>query len=550
MDRTSGEDAFAAWYAARPWLARYPPGVPERLESRPGATAGSLLDDACDRWDDRIAFDLFGAEITFREWRRRADALARWIVAQPDCPAGGRMILFLPNVPEFAIATYAAWRAGLVAVPLHTASVAHELVEPLADAAPCLAIVHAALLPELRGVGGHPALRILVVGTAGAVSPPALTQRELAFEDALASGASAPAAQRGATPDALAVLQYTGGTTGVSKAVATTHANLVAQVALLRAIFADRIVDGRDRVLAAHPFFHSLGLAMNLLAYPVAGGCNVLMPRARDYAAIVASLARRQVQAIVGGPALYIGLLAEREFAQLDFGPLRACFVGGMPLRPDVLERWEAVTGVPLTEGYGLTEVAGASIVQFAHERRRGSVGLPCPGMELTVRDAAGRAVRPGDPGEIWMRGPCLMPAYYGRPDETARAITADGWFRTGDLGRVDDDGFVFLLDRIKDIIIISNSNVYPTEIEAVVGAHPGVADVAAVGIPDADVGESVKVVVVRRDPALTAQDIASWCAARLADFKRPRAIEFRDALPRSAVGKVLRRALRAPPGG
>ena len=350
---------------------------------------------------------------------------------------------------------------------------------------------------------------------------------------------------RRAAPGDLALLQYTGGTTGVSKAVMSTHANLVAQVGMLRAIFADRIVDGSDRVLAAHPFFHSLGLAMNVLTYAVAGGTNVLMPKPRDFREMVASLERRPVQAIVGGPALYIGLLAEPGFAALDFSTLRACFVGGMPLRPDVLDRWAAITGVPLTEGYGLTEVAGASIVQFADERRRASVGLPCPGMELTIRDAHGRAVRPGEPGEIWMRGPCLMPAYYGRPDETARAMTPDGWFRTGDLGRVDADGYVFLLDRIKDILIISNSNVYPTEIEAVVGAHPGVADVAAVGMPDANVGEAVKVVVVRRDPALTAADIEHWCTERLADFKRPRLVEFRDTLPRSAVGKVLRRALR-----
>jgi len=432
-------------------------------------------------------------------------------------------------------------------VPLHTASVAHELIEPIANAAPCVAIVHASLLPELRGALAGAALRTLVVGstTRGPVAPAAFDANEMAFDAALALGVALAPGTREVAPADVALLQYTGGTTGVSKAVQSTHRNLVAQVLMLRAIFADRIADGRDRVLAAHPFFHSLGIAMNLLTYAVAGGTNVLMPRARDHAAIVASLARRQVQAIVGGPALYIGLLADPGFATLDFAPLRACFVGGMPLRPDVSERWTAVTGVPLTEGYGLTEVAGASIVQFAEERRGGSVGLPCPGMELTMRDAAGRAVAPGEAGEIWMRGACLMPGYYRHPDETSRAMTPDGWFRTGDIGRVDADGYVYLLDRIKDIIIIANSNVYPTEIEAVVGAHPGVADVCAVGIADAAMGESVKVVVVRRDPTLDANEVARWCETRLAEFKRPRAIEFRDALPRSAVGKVLRRALR-----
>lgn len=547
MIRDPSGDELAAWYDRRPWTSRYPAGVPATLDGgAPGRTATTLLDAACARWAERAAFDLFGSLVSFRAWAARADALARWIAAQPECGAGGRVLLFLPNVPEFAFALYGAWRADLVPVPLHTASVAHELVQPIADARPCLAVVHAALLPELRRALAQAPLRTLVVssdrrsGTAADLLP-----GETAFDAALAAGAELPACTRHAAPDGLALLQYTGGTTGVSKAVMTTHANLVAQVDILRAIFADRFDDGRDRVLAAHPFFHSLGLAMNLLAYADAGACNVLMPRARDYGAIVASLARQPVHAVVGGPALYIGLLGEPGFAALDFAALRAAFVGGMPLRPDVLDRWEALTGVPLTEGYGLTEVAGASIVQFAPERRRGSVGLPCPDMELTIRDEAGRAVPAGEPGELWMRGPCLMPGYYGRPDETARAMTPDGWFRTGDIGRVDADGYVYLLDRIKDIMIIANSNVYPTEIEAVVGAHPGVADVAAVGMPDPHVGEVVKVVVVRRDPALTTADIARWCEGRLADFKRPRAIEFRDALPRSAVGKVLRRALR-----
>lgn len=538
MDRGTNGDEYADWYRRRPWTARYPANVPADLDFVPGTTAVDLLDAACSRWGEQPAYDLFDFELRFDAWRARAEALARWIVAQPECPAGGRVLLFLPNLGAFPIALYGAWIAGLVPVPLHTASVAHELRDPIADADPCLAIVHAALLPELRGALDGRALRTLVVG-----STPALHDHELDF-DAAERPASGTTPRR-AAPGDLALLQYTGGTTGVSKAVMSTHANLVAQVGMLRAIFADRIVDGSDRVLAAHPFFHSLGLAMNLLTYAVAGGTNVLMPKPRDFREMVASLERRPVQAIVGGPALYIGLLAEPGFAALDFSTLRACFVGGMPLRPDVLDRWAAITGVPLTEGYGLTEVAGASIVQFADERRRASVGLPCPGMELTIRDAHGRAVRPGEPGEIWMRGPCLMPAYYGRPDETARAMTPDGWFRTGDLGRVDADGYVFLLDRIKDILIISNSNVYPTEIEAVVGAHPGVADVAAVGMPDANVGEAVKVVVVRRDPALTAADIEHWCTERLADFKRPRLVEFRDTLPRSAVGKVLRRALR-----
>ena len=239
-------------------------------------------------------------------------------------------------------------------------------------------------------------------------------------------------------------------------------------------------------------------------------------------------------------------LLDVPAFETLDFSALRAGFVGGMPLRPDIRERWERITGRPLVEGYGLTELAGPITAQMGSRHCDASVGFPLPSIELTIRDADDRAVPPGEHGEIWLRGPCLMPGYYKHPTETARTITRDGWFRTGDIGFMDADGHLYLVSRIKDIVIVGSVNVYPSEVEAAVGAHPGVADVCAVGMPDRASGERVRLFVVRNDPALDSATVSSWCAERLSDYKCPKRIDFVDALPRSAVGKVLRRELRA----
>jgi long-chain acyl-CoA synthetase len=520
------------WYLSRPWTARYPDWMPRTLALDPDETGASMLDAACTRFAAQAAFVLGERTLSYAQWSIDADRLARWFVHRCGAKPGDRVLFLARNVPEFAVAMLAAWRARLVVVPLNPAYAAPEFAHPVEDAQPVAIVAEAALLPAFRsGCNGH-ALRELVID-------------HVRWSELLEEGAACSPVDRAPRPDDIALLQYTGGTTGVSKAVVTTHHNLIAQVQMMRTIFADRIRVGADVVLGAHPFFHSLAVSMNLMQFPSNGAVNVLFPNMKDFPALVAGMRARPVSMIVGGPALYYGLLGVAGFDTLDFSTLRACFVGGMPLRPDMQARWERVTGCAMTEGYGLTEVGGGCIVQLGDERRAGSVGFPCPSLELSVRDAEGAAVPPDAPGELWVRGPCLMPGYYRHPEETARAMTPDGWFKTGDIGRVDADGYVYLLDRSKDIIIISNSNVYPTEIEAVVGAHPGVADVCAVGIPDPDWGEAVRVVVVRRDPALDAAAISAWCAERLADFKCPRAIEFRDALPRSAVGKVLRRALR-----
>jgi long-chain acyl-CoA synthetase len=547
-----GGDA-ADWYARRPWTARYPDFMRADIDLEPDATALSLLRTACARYADRVAFEFDGERLTYREWQRQADALARFLVHEWQLAAGDRVLFLLPNLPAFPVALLAAWTAGLVIVPMLTATTTHEFEDPIADAAPKAIVGIDVLMKDFRAARGAGAVRELIVATPPALFGPAdaAPAHAVGLDAAIATGAALPPVQRTVRPGDLALLQYTGGTTGVSKAVITTQRNMLAEVEMLRMAVTEYARPEPDLVVSVHPFFHSAGMAVTLLQYSSNGATHLLFPKSKAPEPVVAGWRGRDVTAILAGPAFYNALLAAPGFADLDFTALRAGFVGGMPLRPDIRERWERITGAPMIEGYGLTELAGPLTAQMGRDRRDGSVGFPLPSIELTIRDpddADHHAMPPGVKGEIWLRGPCLMPGYYGRPDETARAMTADGWFRTGDVGRMDAQGYLYLLGRIKDIIIVASVNVYPSEIEDVVGALPGVADVCAVGMPDPDHGERVRLFVARRNPQLDTAAVTAWCAERLSDYKCPKRIEFVDALPRSAAGKVLRRELGSRP--
>lgn len=351
--------------------------------------------------------------------------------------------------------------------------------------------------------------------------------------------------------DAMAGVFYTGGTTGVSKAVRTTHANMRAGIEILRITMAEHTCGAGGLVVSVHPFSHAAGMSVNLLQYSSRGVTQLLFPKMIDAERVVAGWRGRPINSILAGPAFHNRLMATPGFAELDFSALRSGLVGGMPLRPDIRDRFEQITGKPLLQGYGLTETSVPIAGELGFERHVGSVGFPFPSVDLTMRDPDQddlRAVPPGAIGEVWLRGPFMMSGYYQRPDETARAITADGWFRTGDLGRMESSGALYLLGRIKDMILVDGANVYPAAIEDVVGAHPGVADVCAVGMADEEDGERVRLFVVRRDPGLDEATVAQWCAERLSHFKLPKRIEFVDALPRSAVDKLLRRELSERP--
>jgi len=539
-------DRHAAWYAGRPWTQHYPDFMRRDIDIAPDATMLALMRGACTEYAGRVAFELGGERLTYGEWLERSEALARFFVREWGLNAGDRVIFLLPNVIAFPIALLAAWTANLVIVPMLTATTAHEFVDPIADAEPKAIVGLDVLMDNFRAAPNAAGVRELVVPAPEALfgRAPPQPANAVMFDDAVAAGAKLETIERSVGPDDLALLQYTGGTTGVSKAVMTTQRNMLAEVEMLRMAVHEYARPEPDLVVSVHPFFHSAGMAVNLLHYSSNGATHLLFPKSKSAEHVVEGWRGRNVTSILAGPAFYHALLDVPGFDALDFSALRAGFVGGMPLRPDIRERWEKITGRPLVEGYGLTELAGPITAQMGDGHRTTSVGFPLPSIELTIRDEDGRAVPPGEHGEIWLRGPCLMPGYYKHATETARTITDDGWFRTGDIGFMDVDGHLYLVSRIKDIVIVGSVNVYPSEVEAAVGAHPGVADVCAVGMPDRASGERVRLFVVRNDPTLDTAAVSTWCAERLSDYKCPKRIDFVDALPRSAVGKVLRREL------
>ena len=350
----------------------------------------------------------------------------------------------------------------------------------------------------------------------------------------------------------IAFLQYTGGTTGVAKGAALTNANVLSNVAQnaawLRAAFLTRPEPERLTYLCALPLYHIFALTVNMLMGISEGAHNVLIPNPRDIPALVREMARHRINVFPGLNTLFNALLAFESFAALDFEPLILTLAGGMAVQRPVAERWKAVTGCHIAEGYGLSETSPVvSANRFDVTDFTGTIGLPLPSTEIDIRDDAGNTVRLGDTGEICVRGPQVMKAYWNRPDETAMVMTDDGFFRTGDMGFMDEAGYTTIVDRKKDMILVSGFNVYPNEIEEVVAAHPGVREVAAIGVPDEHSGEVVKLFVVRRDPGLSEADLRAYCRENLTNYKRPRAIEFCEDLPKSNVGKILRRHLRDP---
>jgi long-chain acyl-CoA synthetase len=541
------------WYARRPWTARYPDSMPADIDLDPSDTMLSLLQSACALHADQVAFELDGDRLTYREWLRQADCLARFFVHEWKLEVGDRVLFMMPNLPAFPVALLAAWIAGLAVMPVYAAATTQEIEGPLAAITPKAIVGLDVLLNTFRAARGASVLRELVVtappGLFGvADAPPA---HAVGFEDAIARGALLPPVQRTVRPDDLALMSYTGGTTGVSKAVRTTHANMRAGIEMLRIAMAQHTCDAGGLVVSVHPFSHAAGMSVNLLQYSSRGVTQLLFPKMTDADRVVAGWRGRPINSILAGPAFYNRLMATLGFAELDFSAMRSGLVGGMPLRADIRERWEEITGKPLLQGYGLTETSVPITGELGFDRHVGSVGFPFPSVELTIRDPDTPdlgAVPPGAIGEVWLRGPFMMSGYYQRPDETARTMTSDGWFRTGDLGRMETSGALHLLGRIKDMILVDGANVYPAAIEDVVGAHPGISDVCAVGMPDEEDGERVRLFVVRRDPSLDEAAVANWCAERLSHFKQPKRIEFVEALPRSAIDKLLRRELSDRP--
>lgn len=546
------------------WLKSYPPGVPAEADVDAYESIVALYEESVRRFADRPAYANFDVTITYREMDERARALAAYLQGLGLDP-GDRVAIMMPNLLSNPISIFGVLLAGLTIVNTNPLYTARELEHQLDDSgARAIVIVEnfAHTLAEVIGrtkveyvilvrMGdglGFPksALVNFVVRRVKKLVPPFRLPGSVPFARALKEGAGKTL--RTVTPGRgdVAFLQYTGGTTGVAKGAMLSHGNVVANLQQTSAWIGGQFEPGREVLVTALPLYHIFSLVANCLTGMKYGALNVLITNPRDMPAFVKTIAKLGFTVMTGVNTLYNGLLNTPGFEAVDFSKLKLAIAGGMAMQRGVADRWHATTGIPVIEAYGLTETSPGAVVNRLDQREfTGSIGLPLPSTEVSIRDDDGTEVGIDAPGELCLRGPQVMQGYWGRPEATAEVLSEDGWLRTGDMAVIDTDGYLRIVDRKKDMIIVSGFNVYPNEIEEVVALHPGVLEVGAVGVPDERAGEVSKIVVVRKDADLSAEHIVAHCRKHLTGYKVPRHVEFRDELPKTNVGKVLRRVLR-----
>jgi len=543
------------------WLKSYPPGVSAEIDTTQFGSVADLLERSFREHAAACAFICMGRKLTYAELDEKSRHLAAWFQAQ-GLARGARIAVMLPNLLQYPVAMAAILRAGYIVVNVNPLYTPRELEHQLNDSGAEAIVILDTFAATLQAVQARTEVRHVVVTSVGEmmgaalllagdpISDETVPHSHVSLGDAIARGAESGFIPVQISTDEVAVLQYTGGTTGVSKGATLLHRNLVANIVqseLWREpVYRDRTDIGQYITVVALPLYHIFGLTICALLTMRCGGIGILIPNPRDISGMIETLRGYAINSFPGVNTMYNALLNDPAFATLDFSKLVQSTGGGMAMQQAVAQRWQAVTGVPIVEGYGLSETSPCATTNVLTVTSfSGTVGLPLPSTEVSIRDDAGNELPLGQPGEICIRGPQVMAGYWNRPDETARAMTADGFFKTGDIGLMDEAGLVRIVDRKKDMILVSGFNVYPNEIEDVVAKHPGVFEVVAVGVPDEQAGEVVKLFVVKRDPALTETDIFNFCKEQLTGYKRPKIIEFRTELPKTNVGKILRRALR-----
>ncbi|WP_394788180.1 AMP-binding protein [Rhodoferax sp.] len=549
----------------KPWHAQYPAGVPAEIDASALPSVVALLEHSFAAFKDREAYVFMGHALHYGDVDALSKALAAWLQAQ-DLQQGDCVAIMLPNLLSSPVSMAAVLRAGYVAVNVNPLYTPRELLHQLQDSGAKAIVVLDSFISTLDAVIAQTEIRsvVLAAGTdllglpAGAALPALLAASPAApleagrtrLLDAIRHGHSLKFQAPHIRPEDPAALQYTGGTTGVSKGATLLHrtlvANLLASEAWLAPAMQRRTRSTQFTIVCALPLYHVFSFVACSLLGMRAGARNILIPNPRDQTAMIALLKPYKLHMFPAVNTLFNALVHHPDFPQLDFSELCLSNGGGSAVQAAVAAKWLAATGCPIVEGYGLSETAAAVVCNRTDsEAFTGTIGVPMPGVDIRILDDAGADVPTGQPGEIAIKGPQLMAGYWRRPDDTAEAMTADGYFKSGDIGVMDAQGQIAIVDRKKDMILVSGFNVYPNEIEAVVAHHPQVLECGAVGVPDAATGEAVKLFVVKKDAALTEAELLAFCAEQLAGYKRPRSVVFRDALPRSNVGKLLRRELR-----
>jgi len=547
------------------WLKEYPKGVPAEVNPDQYSSLKAMFEASARKYPQHPAYSNLGATLDYAELDRLSRQFGAYLQKAAGLKKGERVALMMPNLLQYPVALFGVLPAGLVAVNVNPLYTERELEHQLKDSGAQTIVILENFATTLQQALPHVGLKHVIVTAIGdllptpkrqlvnfvvrrvkKMVPPWRIDGAVPFRAALLQGAQQTLDDIAVTGDDIAFLQYTGGTTGVAKGAVLTHRNMVVNALQLAAWVGDHFTYGEEHIITALPLYHIFSLTVNAMVMLHFGGENIMITNPRDIPDFIKTLKKSHWSCITGVNTLFNALLHDPEFEHLDFSRLRFALGGGMAVQRAVAERWKKLTGLPLIEGYGLTE---ASPVVSANpldiKEYSGSIGLPMPSTDVSIRDDDGQELKVGEVGELCFKGPQVMRGYWQRPDETDKVLSSDGWLRTGDMGRIDARGFLYIVDRKKDMILVSGFNVYPNEVEDVIAMHPGVREVAAIGVPDEHSGEVVKLFVVKKDPALTVEALKDWAHKELTGYKRPKYIEFRDELPKSNVGKILRRELR-----
>jgi long-chain acyl-CoA synthetase len=548
----------------KPWLGQYRANLPAEIDMNEFNSVPDVINKSCDTYRDTVAYMNFGAELTYDDVDRLSAAFGAQLQSM-GMKKGDRIAIMMPNVLQYPIAVFGALRAGFVVVNTNPLYTARELKHQLKDSGAKAILIMENFASVLEAVVDDTEVEHVILTSMGDMMsalkgmvmnfvlrkvkkmvPAYSLPGALQLKSVLAQGGGKTLDEPALTHDDLAFLQYTGGTTGVSKGAMLTHGNMVANMQQSSAWLGELASPGKETIITALPLYHIFALTANCLVFLKLGGRNVLITNPRDMPGFVKELSKVKFTAITGVNTLFNGLLNTPGFAELDFSSLRLTLGGGMAVQRAVAERWKKTTGVPLIEAYGLTETSPAACINpMDLKDYNGAIGLPISSTDCKVIDEEGNAQAVGETGELCIKGPQVMKGYWQRPEETAKVLDEDGWLRTGDMARMDEQGYFYIVDRKKDMILVSGFNVYPNEIEDVIADHPKVLEVGAIGAPDEKSGEVVKVIVVRKDPSLTVKEVREHCRKELTGYKVPKYVEFVDELPKTNVGKILRRELR-----
>lgn len=547
------------------WLDSYPEGVPEEIDADAYQSIIEVFDESVKKFSDKPAFENMGTVYSFSELDQKANDFAAYLQQELGLKQGDRLAVMMPNLLQYPVAIFGAMKAGLSVINVNPLYTERELKHQLSDACADVILIVANFAKTLANVRSETPLKHVIVTELGdalhgfksvlvnfavkrikKMVPVYDLPGALNYKKVMKKGAQLTLEPVELSQNDIAFLQYTGGTTGIAKGAVLTHRNMVANIMQSYAWLQGTVKEGQEIIITALPLYHIFSLTANCMVFVKLGGKNVLITNPRDMTGFVKELSKHRFSAFTGVNTLFNGLLNTPGFSELDFSNFKFSLGGGMAVQEAVAKKWVEVTGVTLLEAYGLTETSpGVCMNPTDLEAYNGTIGLPLSSTEVSIRDEQGDEVAQGESGEMWIRGPQVMRGYLDRPDETAKVLKPGGWFTTGDVAVMDERGFFKIVDRIKDMILVSGFNVYPNEIEDVVASNEKVLEVGAIGIPSETSGEAVKIFVVKKDDSLTKEELLAYCKENLTGYKRPKEVTFMEELPKSNVGKILRRELR-----